>query len=260
MFADRPKRRCFHSPGGGFTLIELLMVIAIISLLVSILMPSLRYARIRAGALKCASQMRILGTGLFAYAGENRGRIPPTYISAAHSLGTVNVGLIDYHGLWVMWSGPGFSDHKGLWGLGYLYPHYMPNHEMFYCPVQAVKGSELIGYKTHFKEWFGDPSRSVGAMYLYRAWPRYNSYQEAADAGQIAAVTLSLEIKARNNVGLVADLVADHLHTGPVHEVGFNVLYAGGNVEWYNCGRDSDYIQLGNECEDFWVDAAEATE
>jgi prepilin-type N-terminal cleavage/methylation domain-containing protein/prepilin-type processing-associated H-X9-DG protein len=51
----------------GFTLIELLVVIGIISLLVSILLPSLQTAKEMAKRIKCAGNMRAICTGLVMF-------------------------------------------------------------------------------------------------------------------------------------------------------------------------------------------------
>jgi len=55
----------------GFTLIELLVVIAIIALLLSILLPSLRIAKLRAQELICKSNMNQIGKAAITYASEN---------------------------------------------------------------------------------------------------------------------------------------------------------------------------------------------
>lgn len=61
--------RCFGSMP-AFTLIELLVVISIISLLVSILLPSLKRAKDLAQTAVCISNMKSLGTAALMYAAD----------------------------------------------------------------------------------------------------------------------------------------------------------------------------------------------
>lgn len=63
------RKRC------GFTLIELLVVISIVSLLMSILLPSLRKAREQAKRVECMSNLRSIGQGLYIYAQDHDGRL-----------------------------------------------------------------------------------------------------------------------------------------------------------------------------------------
>jgi len=56
-----------------FTLIELLVVVAIIAILMSILMPSLRKAREKAGIAVCINNMKQLHSGHMQYADGNNG-------------------------------------------------------------------------------------------------------------------------------------------------------------------------------------------
>ena len=60
----------------AFTLIELLVVVAIIALLMSILLPSLKAARDQAKKCVCSSNMKSITTGFWTYMNESDGRVP----------------------------------------------------------------------------------------------------------------------------------------------------------------------------------------
>lgn len=60
----------------GFTLIELLVVVAIIALLISIAMPSLKAARRSAKRTVCLTNLKQIGTALQTYLPSNRERFP----------------------------------------------------------------------------------------------------------------------------------------------------------------------------------------
>ena len=62
---DMPQR--VHPRRAGFTLIELLVVISIISLLISILLPSLSRAREQAKSVHCLARLKDMGTALEIY-------------------------------------------------------------------------------------------------------------------------------------------------------------------------------------------------
>lgn len=61
----------------GFTLTEVLVSVAVMATLVSLLLPGLSGARESARAVGCASNLRQLGAGLHAYAGDFRGFAAP---------------------------------------------------------------------------------------------------------------------------------------------------------------------------------------
>ncbi len=72
-----------NSLRSGFTLIELLVVVGIISLLIAILLPSLRGAREQARSVTCLSNLRQIAHGWHMYADENRDiSVPGRYANA----------------------------------------------------------------------------------------------------------------------------------------------------------------------------------
>ena len=74
----------------GFTLIELLVVIVIISILAGLILPALSSAREKSRRIACSSNLRQIGTGMLAYAGDNGNHLPT---AAANTAGTWDTAL-----------------------------------------------------------------------------------------------------------------------------------------------------------------------
>lgn len=74
MIADCKSRKpCTHN---GFTLVELLVVLGIITVLISLLLPSISRARLSAQSVACASNMREIYNYAAMYAQTNQGFLP----------------------------------------------------------------------------------------------------------------------------------------------------------------------------------------
>jgi prepilin-type N-terminal cleavage/methylation domain-containing protein len=119
----------------GFTLIELLVVVAIISLLLAILLPSLQKAKDLARQSVCSIQLRSFGLGLAQYAAENDDSLPLS-------------GGLPRSGAWEPWSDP------KNWLL-LLWPTYVPSKDNpnrnlipsspWLCPMDArIHGEEKV--------------------------------------------------------------------------------------------------------------------
>jgi prepilin-type N-terminal cleavage/methylation domain-containing protein/prepilin-type processing-associated H-X9-DG protein len=85
----RPVRR-------AFTLIELLVVVAIIALLISILLPSLRMAREQAKMAKCLAHLRGAGQAVHNFATERRDRFQVTTMHDSVPLADPTGNLLAY--------------------------------------------------------------------------------------------------------------------------------------------------------------------
>lgn len=60
----------------GFTLVELLVTISIIAVLAALLLPAISKARDKAETATCSQNLRQIGAGVLAFAGENQGLCP----------------------------------------------------------------------------------------------------------------------------------------------------------------------------------------
>ena len=106
------KRQNLHvrHPSSGFSLTELLVVMATISTLMAIMLPSLGITREQARRVTCASNLRQLGFGLKMYAVDNDGWYPIEQLC---------------------------GNPQSILASS-LFPEYLANRNVFYCPSAAA--------------------------------------------------------------------------------------------------------------------------
>ena len=116
----------------GFTLIELLVVIAIIALLVSLLMPSLRQAKELARRAICGANLHHAGVAVFTYTNDYDGYIPPTWSHSDRMNYPVWTCMAYWAGGW-----PVMNGKRAYFNLAPLeFEGYVPTAKMLYCPSQ----------------------------------------------------------------------------------------------------------------------------
>lgn len=103
----------------AFTLIEMLVVIAIISVLLTVMMPAIWQSRVKAKSAVCLSRLRTLGQGLVLYANTYADALPPGRMPAIDDHQTRNhiAGGLKYRPSFLAMMGnevgiPAFDDPK----------------------------------------------------------------------------------------------------------------------------------------------------
>lgn len=194
----------------GFTLIEVLVVISIISLLISILVPSLRKARESAKKTQCLSNLHAIFLANAMYVGD-QGRLP--YLN-----NLPNEGTWQYN--YIIWDGEDFDQCFGPLARPGGIVHYI---RQFYCPLQQDRHHML---STELNPWPVEPVLHTRAGYGRRHGLSGHSFSEIRRTIAFAADVLHLPSLVRS-----------------AHKTGVNVVYADGHAQWV---RDRGILTQNN--------------
>ncbi len=189
----------------ALTLIELLVVTSIISLLGTLMVPSLRKVREQAKRTMCLSNLKHHAVGLFTYAEFNREYAPP--IMAPIS-GESNRSIIQRKR----------PDGTLLQHLGYLWPDFVGDKGVYRCP--SAKSLDANGSLDNLN---GYPV-PIASNYTYSV--------------HIPA-RKSPRLGAARHLAIVSDNFTQYRFSQPghgayAHKIGYNVLYTDGSGSWYS--------------------------
>ena len=204
----------------AFTLIELLVVVAIIALLVSILLPSLRQARELARRAVCVANQHHIGLAQCMYANENNGwsaRI--SYMSSVqggHPGGYGNENGVYGYAAWISDLEYGAPGPVGP-GLLIRYDFLSDDGHILYCPTQSDHSciyDGVVGWSNWGKQYNPSPGYETSpACVVMGLWGRKS--QRTTD-----------QIRA-----LISDMwYANHHHDA--HPDGLNVGFSDGSAFW----------------------------
>lgn len=135
----RPKRRLVNEPRRrlfnrlirvGFTLIELLVVMAILSILMAILLPTIRSGKEKAQEAQCMGNLRQLGQAYHQYTNDYEGFFPPQPGWEGDTMAYIRTSWITYDSQSNITSG-GATKLQIRQGL--LWP-YLRSYEVYLCP------------------------------------------------------------------------------------------------------------------------------
>jgi prepilin-type N-terminal cleavage/methylation domain-containing protein len=193
MFAARKRRR------GGFTLIELLVVVAIIALLISILLPSLRSAREQAQGAVCKARLEQLSLGLQYFREDH------------HDCWPWNLYSEYFWPASAPDAPPGGEAHKQYSWPFKLFPTYVADDAAFACPGDPLR--DRVDLEKPLDLAYA--ASSYGFNYVVRHFQEPTLYW----AGGMTPLNPEKTL-------LMTDIGPDHFLPGP-----------GENLDWRDAGR-----------------------
>jgi len=199
----------------GFTLVELLVVISIIALLLSILLPSLNKARESASKTVCKSNIKQIGVGIYMYFSEFRA-MPDGRPGTA-------TGGFERH-LYRVYADGTFA---GFVGIGMLYPKYIQDPILFWCPANRKKyeGKSVAQMAENLRQ-----GTITGGTPSAEGSPSSYFYRKKADPYTDTTPFIN-QVPNPSRFAMLAD--AAYSDMSPTnHKDGYNTAFFDTHVEW----------------------------
>lgn len=161
-----------HREGMRFTLIELLIIVAIITILASLFMPSMTLAKRQARLLQCESNLRQIGIGLLSYCGDYN-----EYAPACYPNGCLNGGDVKTTWVYLLYNS---IESKKTFSLSYYWnPSIGPKWAL--CPEKTLAWPYTkTDPRYHYYFWggpWGGPYGNCSYPANYLVTPPYGDYR-----------------------------------------------------------------------------------
>ncbi len=244
-------RRSMRNRTDAFTLIELLTVVAIISLLISILMPSLSRARDQAKSVHCLARLKEFGNAIAAYENVYNDQLPPAMWVRTNMVNGDEVVLGNYSWAEILWA---YIYKETLYYEEYL-PVLRNTHperfeEYFICKAASKRGTSSGHYRVYLPAWSaasytvgpdgkmpadsrGDPWASISRSSIRPRLPIMGDANQDSAAGHPcqdpSLMTSFIDAGQANEAGLTG---RDGNRFSDRHYGGTNYLYGDLHAKW----------------------------
>jgi len=229
------RRACSRSasthPHRGFTLVELLVVVTILSLLIALLLPSLRKARKAAQRVACGANLRQLGVATLSYEMANRAFMRGGWLHDA-ARGRIHAARqqTDYsmHDMWNWYEDYLNGDPEPIDAGGTT--HYARGLrfdplKVMVCPSAERKNDDFY-WQTYLCWTVSANDLKVNALNLAEAVRKSGQQLEPVGTVALWSDRTTWYLEGNQHGG------ANHRIDGV--QAGGNVLYLDGSVHWHN--------------------------
>ncbi len=229
--AEISRARC------AFTLLDVIVSIAVITLLVSLLLPSLSYVTESGRRVVCQSNLRQVGIGLLGYAEDNKGLLAPS-IYLQNSPWRV---AFEPQSMIALRVAPERQMFDSAWdGLGLLYrSEYLDEPKIFYCPSHQGE----YRHKDQTEAWRADEGEIVGNFQYRGQGPAI-----ARRANGVTPMTRFLAEIDPAQSSLISDGLRSRIEFN--HTQGANFFRADMTIRWFNDRGQRIFRRLSDDKDD----------